>query len=97
MSILSCALIPAHPYRMPPRLMLKASASRTYDWKALAACRSKLTMAQCGASCRCICVCCAIISFTVNEGPAHCRWWSLRSGSASALLANHSRVDLYQN
>jgi hypothetical protein len=53
--------------------MLKASASRTYDWNALAACRSKLTDAQCAASCRSIRVCRAIIAFTLIDGPAQNR------------------------
>ena len=39
------------PYRTPPRLMENASAPLTYDWKALAACRSKDTEVQCGVSC----------------------------------------------
>ncbi len=42
---------PMEPYSIPPRLIENASASRTYDWNAFAACRSNETDAQCGVSC----------------------------------------------
>lgn len=45
------------PYRMPPRLMEKASAEATYDWKALAAPKSKEAEEAWGASCRSMRVC----------------------------------------